>query len=105
MNADRLTLLKSFVEKNPGDPFAYYGLAMEYVRSGLIEEALQIFYHLLEKHSDYVPTYFQAGAALQKTGDIERARHVLRKGVEVAGRLGNIHARDELQQALEGIEG
>ena len=37
---DRLTLLTRFLEQNPGDAFARYGLAMEYSRLGQIAPAL-----------------------------------------------------------------
>ncbi len=100
MSASRIDILKSFIERNPNDPFSYYGLAMEYVRQDRIDEALEVFSQLLERHPDYVPTYFQAGMAFSKAGRIEQAQAVLSKGVEVTERLGNIHARNELQEAL-----
>lgn len=100
MSADRIDVLKSFIDKNPNDPFSYYALAMEYLRRDLTDEALEVFSQLMERHPDYVPTYFQAGMAFRKAGRIEQAQSAFNKGIEVAGRLGNIHARNELQEAL-----
>jgi tetratricopeptide (TPR) repeat protein len=100
MARDRIDVLKSFIEKNPNDPFSYYGLAMEYARRGRVDDAINVFSHLLEKYPDYVPTYYHAAMALTRAGDNEQARATMRKGIDVAERLGNIHAKNELQDAL-----
>ncbi|MBI4456770.1 MAG: tetratricopeptide repeat protein [Acidobacteria bacterium] len=103
MSNDRVTVLKSLIEKNANDPFPRYALAMEYIRTERVEEALEIFSHLLESNPDYVPTYFQAGMAFRKAGETERARQVFRKGIEIAERLGNIHSKNELENALQNF--
>ncbi|HEY3129879.1 MAG TPA: tetratricopeptide repeat protein [Acidobacteriota bacterium] len=103
MSANRIDTLKSFVARNPNDPFSHYGLAMEYVRQDRLDEALGVFAQLLERHPDYVPTYFQAGMVFAKAGNKVEAQAVLSKGIEVAERLGNIHAKNELQEALTQI--
>ncbi|HEY2932929.1 MAG TPA: tetratricopeptide repeat protein [Acidobacteriota bacterium] len=104
MTGNRIDLLKTFVEKNPNDPFSHYGLAMEYVRHDRLEDALRIYTYLIEKHPDYVPTYYQAGMAFQTAGDIEQAKKTFRDGMSIAQRLGNVHARDELEKALAQLE-
>ena len=100
---DRLAALNSLVEKKPDDPFPRYGLAMEYSRLGRAGDAIAAFSHLLDRHPDYVPTYYQAGMALAAAGDRQRAQQVLRDGAAVADRLGNVHAGNELREALSRI--
>ncbi|MGZ7053819.1 MAG: tetratricopeptide repeat protein, partial [Candidatus Angelobacter sp.] len=39
----RLQMLAQFLEQNPGDAFARYGLAMEYSKAGETEQALAEF--------------------------------------------------------------
>ena len=57
---DRLSMLTKFLEQNPGDAFARYGLAMEYSKTGQTEQALAEFAKLLQLHPDYTNGYFMA---------------------------------------------
>ena len=100
----RLERLRQLVSQDPGNPFPLYGLAMEYKRLGRIEEAVQAFGRLVELHPQYVPAYFQFGAALVLSGGIEQARETLERGIRIAEGQGNRHAREELVRALEELE-
>lgn len=101
MSGTRLEQLKSMVEQNPGDSFLRYGLAMEYRNTGDLDAAAREFGSLMAAHADYAPAYLQSGQTLMMMGRREEAREVYRRGVEVAARLGNRHARDEMQAALD----
>src|SRR5262249_27385261 len=57
---DRLAMLTQFLEQNPSDAFARYGLAMELNKLGRIEAALEQFNKLVELHPDYTNGYFMA---------------------------------------------
>ena len=99
----RLQLLIEAVEGLPHDPFPQYGLALEYKGLGRREEAVETFRTLMEGHPDYVPAYLQAGMVLMDLGRADQARAVLERGVEVAGRKGDGHARSELMAALASL--
>ncbi len=89
------------VEQKPTDSFARYGLAMEYRNSGDLEAAMAEFRTLMEVNPDYSPAYFHGGQTLERMGLLEEARDVYTKGVEVTIRIGNEHARSEMQGALD----
>lgn len=97
---DRIATFKSFVARSPADPFPRYGLAMEHKGQGQLDEAWAVFAELLEKFPDYVPTYLMAGGTLAALGRRDEAAETYRKGIEVAGRRGDTHARGELESAL-----
>jgi len=101
MGAARMDILKTMVEKNPRDSFARYGLAMEYRNSGDLESAVGEFQALLAMDPDYVAAYFHAGQTLERLGRTAEARAMYVNGIEVAGRKGDFHARDELRGAVE----
>ena len=63
----RLQMLAQFLEQNPGDAFARYGLAMEYSKAGQTEQALAEFKKLLELHPDYTNGYFMAAQTLERS--------------------------------------
>lgn len=101
---DRIATFKSFIERNPRDPFPRYGLAMEYKTSGELELAWETFQVLLEQFADYVPTYLMAGGTLAALGRSAEAIEIYRRGVDVAGQRGDQHARRELESALAELE-
>ena len=85
------------------DPFPRYGLAMELKTRGDLAEAWATFAELLEKFPDYVPSYLMAGGTLVALSRKDEAAEVYRRGVDVATRRGDQHARGELEAALGEI--
>ena len=100
MATNRLAVLKGMLEQNPRDTFARYGLAMEYARSGDLEEAITEYRALLADNENYPAAYFHGGQALEKLGRLEEAREMYEKGIAVTTRTGDAHTRSELQAAL-----
>jgi len=96
-----MEVLKTMLAQNPADAFARYGLAMELVKSGQLENAVAEFNSLLEHNPDYAAAYFHGGQVLEKLGDVEQARALYEKGIQVTGRTGDQHTRSELQAALD----
>lgn len=97
---DRIATFQSFIARAPGDPFPRYGLAMEHKSRGDLAAAWAAFSDLLEHFPDYVPTYLMAGGTLAALGRRDDAADVYRRGIDVATRKGDAHARGELETAL-----
>jgi tetratricopeptide (TPR) repeat protein len=97
----RLEILKSMVENNPADSFSRYGLAMELRNTGDLAGAMREFEELRRLNPDYSATYFHAGQTLERMGRIEDARSIYLEDIEVTGRKGDLHAKSELQAALD----
>lgn len=96
-------MLSQFLEQNPNDAFARYGLAMEYAKAGQTEQALAEFTKLLELHPDYTNGYFMAAQTLERAGRTPEAKAMLEKGIEAAKRTGNKHALAEMSGMLEEL--
>jgi Tfp pilus assembly protein PilF len=101
MSNTRLETLKTLSGQNPQDNFLRYGLAMEYRNSGDLASALREFESLMETAPDYCATYFHAGQTLERLGRPDEARAVYQKGIEATTQKGDLHARSELQGALD----
>lgn len=99
----RREILEQFVATRPSDAFARYGLALECVRLDDDQAAATHFEHLMHNHPEYVAGYFQYGQFLAKLGRDPEARKILSDGIVVAQRAGDIHARDEMQAALNAL--
>lgn len=97
----RLAMLESIVASGQADPFAWYGLGMEYRREGRIADALETFGKLRALHPEYLPVYLMAGQVLLGEQRNAEARDWLQAGVELATAQNAEHALGELESALE----
>jgi tetratricopeptide (TPR) repeat protein len=98
----RLAYLEKITSEGSNDPFAWYGLALEYKTLGRVDDALRAFEALRAKSPDYVPTYLMCGQMLI---DAERdgARAWLEAGIEAAKAKRDTHALGELETALDSL--
>jgi tetratricopeptide (TPR) repeat protein len=101
MASTRLEILKSMVERNPGDSFARYGLAMEYRNTGDLAAAVGEFRSLIAMHPDYSAAYYHGGQTLERLGLPAEAREMYLQGIDATARKGDFHTRDEIQAALD----
>src|ERR1700735_4864643 len=103
--SNRVGVLRNMVSQNPDDSFSRYGLAMEYARSGDLENAIQEYRALLAVNPNYSAAYYHGGQTLEKAGRREEARQLYREGLEATTRVGDLHARGEIQAALDLLAG
>jgi cytochrome c-type biogenesis protein CcmH/NrfG len=97
---DRIAMLTEILAQNPNDPFARYGLAMEYANQGETETAMAEFAKLLSANPDYTPGYFMAAQTLAKAEKIAEAKKMLTDGIASARRTNNSHALSEMEAML-----
>jgi Tfp pilus assembly protein PilF len=100
MATNRVDLLKQMVDRDPDNAFARYGLAMEYANSDNLAQAVAEFRTLLRHDENYCAAYYHAGQTLEKLGNIEEARALYEKGIDIATRKGDLHTRSEIEAAL-----
>lgn len=99
----RLEQLLKFLNDEPQDPFNIYGVALEYQKTDS-RKALEFFEVLLKDHEDYLPTYYHAGKLLLELDEIERAKQVFRRGIDIAASRNDEKAFRELRNAYAEIE-
>ena len=99
--SDRLEVLRNILAGDPNHRLARYGLAIEYVKAGRLEEAVTEFRALLASHPDYAYAYFHAGQTLERLARPDDARQMYADGIAAAGRAADAHAASELQAALD----
>jgi tetratricopeptide (TPR) repeat protein len=101
---DRIALLKQFLDANPNDAFARYGLAMEYAKAGDVDTSMAEYKKLLELHPDYTAGYQMAAQTLIAAERPDEAKQFLHDGIETAERAGNAHAKSEMQAILDELD-
>lgn len=103
MNSERIKLLEHYLEDDPTDPFNLYALALEYQKQNPAK-AGKLFEHLLDKHPDYLPTYYIAGNFYADQDQTDKARDVLKKGIALAKSKGEKTTARELQSAIDLLD-
>ena len=93
-------MLNEILAQNPNDALARYGLAMEYSKSGEVEQALAEFKKLLVANPDYTPGYFMAAQTLARENRTAEAKKMLSEGIASAKRTSNAHAQSEMEAML-----
>ena len=99
----RLMMLESMTASGKADPFAWYGLGLEYRREGRSADAIATFQKLRELHPNYLAMYLMAGQILTEAAHPEEAKEWLAAGIELARAQGNGHALGELESALASL--
>ncbi len=101
----RLTLEESLVA-DPSDTFLRYGLAVQCLREGDVEEGRIRLLALIADHpEDQVAAYQQLGQSYLESDEVEEATRALRMGVEKARARGDWHASAEMEGLLANLGG
>jgi predicted Zn-dependent protease len=98
----RLAYLEKITSEGSTDPFAWYGLALEYKTLGRVDDALRTFEALRKSTPDYVAMYLMCGQMLADAGR-PTAREWLEAGVAAARAKRDSHALGELEAALDAL--
>lgn len=100
----RLRLEESLAE-DPTDAFLRYGLGLQCLREGDIEEGRQRLMDLIaERPDDQVAAYQQLGQSYMEAGEAESARHWFERGIARARARGDAHAAGEMEGFLAQID-
>ena len=95
--------LEEMLESDPADVFLRYALAMQYVSEGDSAAGLERLQQLIDHAPKYVAAYFQKGQLLVQEGEIDSAKEILTRGIEVSREVGDTHAEGEMNDFLETL--
>lgn len=98
----RLKKLLEFYKEDQDDPFTIYAIALEYLTFDR-EKAKEFFEILLNKHEDYVGTYYHAAQLYIDMGMNEKAKETFEKGIMTSEKQKNYHALKELKSAYQNF--
>jgi tetratricopeptide (TPR) repeat protein len=93
----RSELLEQLLAQDPANKLARYGLAMEYVKEGAWDRAVETFRAVIKDDPGYAAAYYHGGQTLEKMGKLDEAREIYRQGI---AHTSDPHARGELEAAL-----
>ncbi len=88
---------------DPTDVFLRYTLALELDKAGEHDDSLDKLTELIEENPPYIPAFFMAGQQLARIGRVNKARDVLRVGIDAARDQGDSHAAGEMSEFLASL--
>jgi len=97
--------LEQSLAEDPNDTFLRYGLALQCLRDGDMEEGRARLHALIDDHpDDQIAAYQQLGQSYAETGEAEAARAALSTGIARARARGDAHAASEMEQVLFSLD-
>jgi len=102
--ADRIAALQAMMARRPDDPRLRFGLALEYLGAGRIQEGVEELKGYLDEADDQGNAWGRLGAALRLLGRDEEAKAAYGKGIEAAYRHGHPSMAAEFEEVLEDWE-
>jgi len=103
-STDRLKKLQAMLERQPGDTFLLYAIALEHKKGGDHGSAIEYLDRTIQFDPTHAYAYFQKGQIYESDGDLDAARSAYQAGISAARTKGDAHALSELQGALQMIE-
>ena len=96
--SSRRQMLEASLAEDPADPFLRYGVALQCLREGDVEEGRSRLRELIaDLPEDQVAAYQQLGQSYAETGERDEARAILRVGIAKAQKRGDWHAAAEME--------
>lgn len=95
--------IQDLLATQPDDVFLNFALAMALGKAGQPDDAFARFDRALSLDPNYHAAYFHKSQLLMAHGRLEDAKTLLRRGIEVTGRLGEAHAEGEMQGLLDSL--
>ena len=78
-------------------------MALEEIKLGNEAAARALFESILQRDPQYIGSYYHLGKLLERQGDETAAIEVFERGMEVAKKLGDQHALNELRGAYDNL--
>jgi Tfp pilus assembly protein PilF len=93
--------IKALLQQQSNDNFLQHALALEYIKIGDDVSAQTLFENILQHDEKYVGSYYHLAKLLERQGNLQQAILWYEKGMIIAKQVGDQHAYNELQAALE----
>ena len=100
---ERIEKLLDMIAQSPNDCFLWHALGLEYRKLDELEKALEAFNKVINTDEKYVGTYYHLAQTLERMNKIDEAIIIYEKGISIANQVKDMHAKNELQMALDDL--
>lgn len=99
----RIEKIKEMLQQNANDSFLLHALALEYIKLGNDQDALGCFLHLLQHNPDYLGSYYHLAKLYERRVHLKEAIATYETGIQLANKINDRHALNELRMALDDL--
>ena len=99
----RESMFKQVIEMDPVDAMANNGMGEIELERASFELAINHFEVAIKEDPKYSVAYLGLAKSLEKAGKVEKAKEVLNKGIEIAGKNGDLMPANEMQALLNRL--
>jgi len=100
---ERIHKLNEMLVASPNDCFLLHAIGLEYVKTADLEKAIYYFQKVIDSDPDYVGTYYHLAKTLERVNKKPDAMRMYETGIDIASKVRDQHAKNELQMALEDL--
>lgn len=104
MSNAKIDQLKALIEKDPTNPLGRYGLANEYFKAEMYEEAILEIEEYLQLKDDEGAVYRMMAECYMRIGNTEKAKESYTVGIQAANRHGHPTMAEEFEEAIEFLD-
>ena len=104
MASSRIDIFKQMLVNDPVNSSVLFGLAKEYEKAGLDSELIEALERYLAISEDQGNAYGMLAAAYKRSGDADKARSALQKGIDMAQAHGHPGMAEEFRMTLASYE-
>jgi predicted Zn-dependent protease len=97
----RIEVFKQMLEADPTNTLVQFGLANEYLKAEDYEQAIPALENYLRQADDEGAAYGMLAKAYEKTGEREKAKAALERGIEVSQKHGHPSMAQDYRMTLE----
>lgn len=97
----RIEVFKQMLAADPANTMVLFGLANEYLKAEDYEQAIPALENYLQQADDEGAAYGMLAKAYEKTGEREKAKAALERGVEVSNKHGHPSMAQDYRMTLE----
>jgi tetratricopeptide (TPR) repeat protein len=100
---NRIEKINDMLIATPNDCFLLHALGLEYVKISELKYAIEAFRKVLKSDSQYVGTYYHLAKTYEELHQNSDAIETYEMGIEIAKKVNDKHAQNELQMALDDL--
>jgi len=101
---DKIAALREMLDEDPVDHLGWYMLGRELIRAGRHAEAAEALERIIPLDENYTAAYRELGVAYEKSGQLDKAKKIYQRGIDVAEKTRDLQTQKEMRVFLKRVK-
>lgn len=102
--SSRIDRFKKLVEIEPDSEISHFGLGNVYYEENVFDQAVICFRKAIEIKPDYTAAYELLGRSLEKVGQVDEAKSIYERGIDVGRHTGDHMPVQKMEDRLRRFD-